>query len=126
GGVQVVQPYMTTVGGLTEAKRIVELALPRGVLVCPGNWGTQVLGGATVHLAATSPITPFVEYGAASVFWSPLRKAIEEVGLPVVAGAIRLPTALGIGVELPEDLIAHFRLNSGPGNVSAAGFWANP
>jgi L-alanine-DL-glutamate epimerase-like enolase superfamily enzyme len=126
GGVQVVQPYMTTVGGLTEAKRVVELAMPRGVLVCPGNWGTQVLGGATVHLAAVSPITPFVEYGAAQVFWSPLRKAIQEVSLPVVDGAIRLPTAPGIGVDLPDDLIAHFRIDTGPGSVSAAGFWANP
>lgn len=126
GGVQVVQPYMTTVGGLTEAKRVVELAQPRGVLVCPGNWGTQVLGAASVHLAAVSPITPFVEYGAAQVFWSPLRKAIQEVSLPVIAGAIALPTAPGLGVDLPEDLIRHFRLDSGPGAVKSAGFWANP
>jgi L-alanine-DL-glutamate epimerase-like enolase superfamily enzyme len=126
GGVQVVQPYMTTVGGLTEARRVVELAMPRGVLVCPGNWGTQVLGAASVHLAAFSPITPFVEYGAAQVFWSPLRKAIQEVGLPVVGGAIPLPTAPGLGVDLPADLIAHFRIDDELGQVGRAGFWANP
>jgi L-alanine-DL-glutamate epimerase-like enolase superfamily enzyme len=40
GGVLVAQPYMITCGGLTEARRIVELAQPRGVLVCPGNWST--------------------------------------------------------------------------------------
>lgn len=111
GGLQVVQPYMTTVGGLTEARRVVELAQPRGVLVCPGNWGTQVLGAATVQLAAVSPITPFVEYGAAQVFWSPLRKAIQEVSLPVVDGAIALPTAPGNGIDLPRDLIEHFRVS---------------
>ena len=55
GGVLVAQPYMTTCGGLTEARRIVDLAQPRGVLVCPGNWSTQLLGAASVHLAAICP-----------------------------------------------------------------------
>ena len=110
GGVQVVQPYMTTVGGLSEAKRVVELALPRGVIVCPGNWGTQVLGAATVHLAAVSPTTPFIEFGAAEVHWSPLRRAIQEEGLPVVNGAIQLPTAAGNGVELSQGLVDMFRV----------------
>src|SRR5262245_39324624 len=50
GRVSVVQPYMSTCGGLTEAKRIVELAVPRGALVCPGNWSTQILGAASVPL----------------------------------------------------------------------------
>jgi L-alanine-DL-glutamate epimerase-like enolase superfamily enzyme len=110
GKVQVVQPYMTTVGGLIEAKRVVELALPRGILVCPGNWSTQVLGAATVHLAAISPITPVIEFAPAQVYWSPLRQAIQDVGLPVVDGAIAFPTAPGIGVDLPRDLIEHFRI----------------
>jgi L-alanine-DL-glutamate epimerase-like enolase superfamily enzyme len=126
GGVTVVQPYMTTVGGLTEAKRVVELAQPRGVLVCPGNWGTQVLGAASAHLAAYSPITPYVEYGAAQVFWSPLRKAIQEVALPVVDGAVPLPTSPGLGVDLPDDLIAHFRLDGDDRRIASAGFWASP
>jgi L-alanine-DL-glutamate epimerase-like enolase superfamily enzyme len=110
GGVLVAQPYMTTCGGLGEALRIVELAQARGALVCPGNWSTDVLGMATVHLAAVSPITPFFEYAPAQIYWSPLRRAIQSVGLPVRAGAVALPTAPGIGVELPDDLIAHFRV----------------
>ncbi len=110
GGVRVAQPYMTTCGGLTEAKRIVDLAQERGALVCPGNWSTQVLGAATVHLAAYSPITPVIEFSPSEIYWSPLRKAIQDVGLPVVNGAIALPTAPGIGIELPDDLIAHFRV----------------
>ena len=58
GKVAIVQPYMNTVGGITEAKCIVERAKDRGALVIPGNWSTQILGAATVHLAAYSPITP--------------------------------------------------------------------
>lgn len=110
GGCTVVQPYMTTVGGLTEAKRVVELAESRGVLVCPGNWSSQVLGAATVHLAAVSPITPAIEFAPAEVYGSPLRKALQDIGLPVVSGTIAIPTAPGIGVHLPDDLVAHYRI----------------
>lgn len=111
GGVLVAQPYMTTCGGLTEARRIVDLAQPRGALVCPGNWSTQLLGAASVHLAAISPVTPYIEYAPSQVYWSPLLQAIQEISLPVVDGRIAFPDTPGMGVELPEDLIAHFRIS---------------
>lgn len=110
GAVSVVQPYMTTCGGLTEAKRIVELARDRGALVCPGNWSTQILGAATVHLAAYSPITPFIEFAPAEVFDSPLRRELQAAGFPVIKGAIALPERPGIGYELPEETVRRFRL----------------
>lgn len=55
-------------------------------------------------------LTPIFEFVPAEVYWSPLRRAIRDVALPVVDGAIALPAAPGIGVELPDDLIAHFRI----------------
>lgn len=115
GGIGVAQPYMTTCGGLTEAKRIVELAQPRGVMVCPGNWSTHVLGMATVHLAAWSPITPIFESVASEVYWSPLRKAIQALAAPVVNGAVAFPATPGIGIDLPADLVAHFLIAPGSG-----------
>jgi L-alanine-DL-glutamate epimerase-like enolase superfamily enzyme len=113
GGIRVAQPYMTTCGGLTEAKRIVELAHPRGVMVCPGNWSTHVLGMATVQLAAYSPITPIFESAPAEVYWSPLRKALQALAAPVVNGTVAFPTTPGIGIELPADLIQHFLISPG-------------
>ncbi|GDY06609.1 enolase [Planctomycetia bacterium] len=110
GKVLVMQPYMTTCGGLTEAKRIVDLAVPRGALVCPGNWSTQILGAASVHLAAYSPITPFVEFAPAEVFNSPLRRELQAAGFPVKNGAIEFPDAPGIGYRLPELLAANFQI----------------
>ncbi|MFH1569548.1 MAG: mandelate racemase/muconate lactonizing enzyme family protein [Gemmatimonadota bacterium] len=108
GGVSVVQPYMTTCGGLTEARRIVTMAQQRGALVCPGNWSTHVLGTATLHLAAYSPITPVYETAPSEVYASPLRKALQELAPPVVDGAVAWPEGPGIGIELPDELVAHF------------------
>jgi L-alanine-DL-glutamate epimerase-like enolase superfamily enzyme len=101
---------MTTCGGLTEAKRIVELALPRGAQVFPGNWSTQILGAASVHLAAYSPITPFIEFAPAEVFESPLRRELQNAGFPVTNGTIKIPTRPGIGYEIPVDMLAAFRM----------------
>tara|TARA_B100000686_G_scaffold354455_1_gene464816 strand:- start:5055 stop:6257 length:1203 start_codon:yes stop_codon:yes gene_type:complete len=110
GKMQVVQPYMTTCGGLTEAKRIVDLAQSRGVLVCPGNWSSHVLGSATVHLAAYSPITPYFETAPSEVYWSPLRKALQKAAFPIVNGAVQLPSNPGIGIELSQDIVDEFLL----------------
>jgi L-alanine-DL-glutamate epimerase-like enolase superfamily enzyme len=110
GRIGVAQPYMTTCGGLTEAKRIVDLALPRGALVCPGNWSTQILGAASVHLAGYSPISPFVEFAAAEVFDSPLRRELQAAGFPVLKGAVTLPEQPGIGYEMPADIVRQFRV----------------
>jgi L-alanine-DL-glutamate epimerase-like enolase superfamily enzyme len=109
GGVKVAQPYMSTCGGLTEAKRIVDLATARGALVCPGNWSTQILGAASVHLAAYSPITPFIEFAPAEVFESPLRQGLQDLGHAVVNGAIRVPDSPGIGYSVPTELIKRFQ-----------------
>ncbi|MCY2981807.1 MAG: mandelate racemase/muconate lactonizing enzyme family protein [Planctomycetota bacterium] len=111
GKVAVVQPYMTTCGGLTEAKRIVDLAMARGAVVCPGNWSTQILGAATVHLAAYSPITPFIEFAPAEVFDSPLRKELQLAGLKVNRGLIDFPSEPGIGFHVPEELFLKYQIN---------------
>jgi L-alanine-DL-glutamate epimerase-like enolase superfamily enzyme len=109
-GCTVVQPYVTTCGGFTEATRIVEYCRERGVIVCPGNWSTQLLGAASVQLAAYSGITPFIEFAPAEAYSSPLRRAIQDVSHPVVAGAIALPTRPGLGIELPAELIGRYRV----------------
>ena len=111
GKVSIVQPYMTTCGGLTEAKRIVDLALSRGALVCPGNWSTQILGAASVHLAAYSPITPYIEFSPAEVLESPLRLALQEAGLPVSRGEISFPETPGIGFDFPSQLAQKYRID---------------
>lgn len=111
GRVSVVQPYMSTCGGLTEAKRIVDLAVPRGAMVCPGNWSTQILGTASVHLAAYSPVTPYIEFAPAEVFDSPLRQELQDAGLPVRDGMIDFPQTPGIGFQFPESILKRYRID---------------
>lgn len=111
GNIEVIQPYMNTVGGITESKRIVDHVKGTGSAVVPGNWSTQILGCASVHLAAYSPITPYIEYTPAEIYNSPLRKQIQDMGFPVVDGSIKLPRSAGIGFEVPDELLQEFKLD---------------
>ena len=69
-----------------------------------------MLGSATVHLAAYSPITPYFETAPSEVYWSPLRKALQKAAFPIVNGAVQLPSNPGIGIELSQDIVDEFLL----------------
>ena len=78
-------------------------------------WAETVLGlagAATAHLAAYSPVTPFIEFAPAEVFASPLRRELQAAGLPVKNGEIEFPETPGIGYSFPEHLAEDFRVDS--------------
>ena len=79
--------------------------------VVPGNWWTQIIGTAAVHFAAWSPVTPFIEYAPAEIYPSPLRRVLQDAGLPVLQGGIALPQRPGLGYDLPLAELAPFRMD---------------
>jgi L-alanine-DL-glutamate epimerase-like enolase superfamily enzyme len=108
GKVQIVQPDIGRVGGLTEAKRVADLAADRNVEVVPHLWKTGLSIAAAVHLAAVTPHCPFVEFLPAEFSESPLRKEL-VVGTPeMVDGVLAPSSAPGLGVELDRDALERF------------------
>ena len=108
--VDVVLPYVATLGGFEEMRQVVEAAVGRGVAVCPGGWATQVTHAAHVQVAAWSTVTPYFEYPHPALYDSPLRTALADLGQPhVVDGLVEVPAAPGLGIDLPDDLITSFR-----------------
>jgi L-rhamnonate dehydratase len=58
----VVQPDVGRVGGLTEARRVAMHARDRGLLVVPHCWKSAIGIAASAHLAAISPTCTFIEF----------------------------------------------------------------
>lgn len=104
----VVQPDVGRVGGLTEARRVAELARDRGLLVVPHCWKSAIGIAASAHLAAISPSCAYIEFLPQALADSSLRRELCSVELPVVDGRIPLPTAPGLGVEIDEAAMARF------------------
>ncbi|MGO9955709.1 MAG: mandelate racemase/muconate lactonizing enzyme family protein, partial [Solirubrobacteraceae bacterium] len=78
GGVHVAQPDVGRVGGLTEARRVCDLAAERNRLVVPHGWKTGITIAATAQLAAVTPQMPFFEYVPQTVAESALRRELVD------------------------------------------------
>jgi L-rhamnonate dehydratase len=109
GGVDVLQPDVSRAGGLTELRRIAEMAEGFGVLVIPHAWKTGITAAATRHLQAATPNVPLVEHLAPELFDSPLRSELVTPEPALVDGVIELPSAPGLGVELDREAVERYR-----------------
>jgi L-alanine-DL-glutamate epimerase-like enolase superfamily enzyme len=108
GGVQVVQPDVGRVGGLTEARRVCELAAKRQRLVVPHGWKTGITVAATAHLAVVTGHMPFFEYVPQQMAESALRRDLVTDELELVDGKLALPQRPGLGIELNADALERF------------------
>jgi L-alanine-DL-glutamate epimerase-like enolase superfamily enzyme len=108
GGVHVAQPDVGRVGGLTEARRVCDLAADRGRLIVPHGWKTGITVAATAHLAAVTPHMPFFEYIPQQVAESRLRRDLVADEVALADGELALPQRPGLGVELNRDVLEEF------------------
>ncbi len=109
GGIDVAQPDIGRVGGLTEAKRVADIAADRGRLIVPHCWKTAIGIAASAHLAAATPHCPYIEYLPAELSDSAIRKELAADGLTMVDGQVELPTKPGLGIELNREALEKYR-----------------
>jgi L-alanine-DL-glutamate epimerase-like enolase superfamily enzyme len=108
GQVQVAQPDVGRVGGLTEARKVCQLARRRGRVVVPHSWKTGISIAATAHLNMVTENMPYFEYVPEAFAESRLRRELLHLGPRVEEGRLRLPDLPGLGVELDRDRLAEF------------------
>jgi L-alanine-DL-glutamate epimerase-like enolase superfamily enzyme len=108
GKVDVAQPDVGRVGGLTEARRVVEMAADRGRLIVPHCWKTGIGLAATAHLAVTAGHCPYIEFLPPELSESALRRELVRSELQMVDGRIPIPQAPGLGIELAPGVLEKF------------------
>jgi len=108
GMIDVAQPDIGRVGGLTEALRVAHLAQDRGKLIVPHCWKTGIGIAATAHLAASIPNCPFIEFLPAKLCESALRRELVADPLIMKEGRLMLPDKPGLGVELNLDAMEKY------------------
>ena len=106
-----VQPDVGRVGGLTEARRVCDMARTAGRRVVPHCWKTGIGIAASAHLAAVTPHCPYIEFLPAELCESVLRTELAEDGLTMRSGSIALPDRPGLGVEIDRDALARYRVD---------------
>jgi L-rhamnonate dehydratase len=109
GRVDVLQPDINRVGGLTEVRRVAELARHASAQVIPHGWKTGITAAAGLHFHAATSNSPYFEYLSPKLWTSPLRRELVSPEPELVDGEIALPTAPGLGIELNEEFVARHR-----------------
>ena len=114
GHVDIVQPDVGRVGGVTEAARVVTLARERGKLVVPHCWRSGIGIAASMHVATIAPNCPYFEFLPAVASESALRRDLVENDPVLVDGYLPVPSLPGLGVKLNMaafERFAHFARN---------------
>lgn len=111
GLVAVAQPDVGRVGGLTEARRVCDLAASRGRRIVPHAWKTGLSIAAAAHLAAATPHCPFIEFLPADLADSALRRDLVVDAPTLVDGEIALSRKPGLGVDLNREALRRFRVS---------------
>jgi len=106
----VVQPDVGRVGGLTEARRVALQARDRGIVVVPHCWKSAIGIAASAHLAAIAPTCTYIEFLPPSLADSRLRAELVSEELPVVDGRIALPDKPGLGITVNETALKAFKV----------------
>lgn len=110
GLIDVAQPDVGRVGGLTEAMRVCRMAAARGRLIVPHCWKTGIGIAASAHLAAVTPHCPYIEFLPANLCDSLLRKELVADELEIVDGRIALPKKPGLGIEVDMAALRRFEV----------------
>ena len=105
GAVDLVQPSVTKLGGVTEFVKVLHLAAAHNVRVAPHSpyFGPGLL--ATLQLLATRPDIEAVE-----IFHLKLEQDLFGGAVEVRNGRVEIPTGPGLGADPDPDVLARFRV----------------
>jgi D-galactarolactone cycloisomerase len=105
GALDIVQPDVTKVGGISEERRIAWMAKENGVRFIPHGWNTAVGLAADLQLASAFADTDLVEY----LMGSPFIDEIAAGGWQLDAdGMLPIPNTPGLGLTLDRDALSRY------------------
>lgn len=114
--IDIVQPSIPGVGGLTEARRIATLAAAANLRLAPHVWGGAVGLATACHFIASLPAGPhtdhpprpqMLEYDMSD---NALRTELLKAPLRLEAGHVLLPDGPGLGIELDPATVERYRV----------------
>lgn len=105
GALDVVQPDLSAVGGISEGRRIAWSAQDHGMLTVFHGWNTAVGLSADLQLNASLPHGRFVEFKTPSPYIEELLVAPFKIDGD---GLLPIPDGPGLGIEIDKDRLEYF------------------
>jgi D-galactarolactone cycloisomerase len=107
----IVQPDTCAAGGLSECKKIADMAEAFGVRYNPHVWGTGIALAASLQLLAVlpphtphslSPLEPILELDRTE---HPIRQAILKAPIEHTGGRVKIPDGPGLGIDIDREAV---------------------
>ena len=111
GKIDVAQPDIGRVGGLTEAKKVSSIVDKHKRIIVPHCWKTSISISATAHFAFNTPSCKYIEYLPPQLCHETLRKELADEGFEFENGLIQLPTKSGLGITLNTDAVKKYTVS---------------
>jgi D-galactarolactone cycloisomerase len=104
------QPDVVLAAGMSNGRRVAELALAKGRWYSPHTWTNGVGLLANLHVAAGAGGGPFIEFPYDPPGWTPERRdfMLAEPLWPGADGILRVPQRPGLGAVLDEVALRRF------------------
>jgi D-galactarolactone cycloisomerase len=112
--VDIVQPDTCAAGGLSECKKIADMAEAFGARYNPHVWGTGIAIAASLQLLAIlpthtptslAPLAPMLEFDRTE---HPIRQALLTRPIEHSRGIVRVPDGPGLGIEIDRKALKRF------------------
>ena len=108
GKIDIAQPDVTMVGGLTELLRLAKLSARLGKRVVTHGYKSNITIAANLAFLSQHTDDEPCEYSTSQ---SPLRWTLTNEAFPIGPdGRIEIPTGIGLGVSLNEAVVERFRI----------------
>ena len=102
--VDVLQPDVCYLGGITRTLRVAELALKYGLLCTPHSANLSLVTVFTLHLmGAIKAAGPYVEFSIEGLDYYPWQDGLYQPELAVKDGKVQIPEGPGWGIEISPD-----------------------
>jgi L-alanine-DL-glutamate epimerase-like enolase superfamily enzyme len=105
----ILQPDASKVGGISEMRRVIELAHINNIRWVPHNWSTAINTAASLHLAVSSPDGFLCEFKQEP---NPLVHDLAKDEFKIVKGKMQVPDEPGLGIEIDESVLSKLRIES--------------
>ena len=111
--IDILQPDTCAAGGLSECKKIADMATAFGVRYVPHVWGCGVGLAASLQLLAVlphspprhTPLEPILEFDRSE---HPFRQEVLTSPIEHKGGIVAIPDGPGLGIEIDRDTIKRF------------------
>lgn len=106
GGVDFVQPDVTSAGGITSTRRVVTAAETANVQPLPHVFGSAITLAASLQVIATIQGEPMLEFDRTP---NPIREQLVHNPITNEGNTVPIPDKPGLGIEVDEDVLDEFR-----------------